>query len=418
MKRIVTWLLLLSMMTTMFPLAGAEAASATPAPAATATPEPRPTNDRGQEMDYDDWYVWIHRDLPNYTYKAPIETVEGRVVFDDNNLPEPIGEQYAMKTIKDFNKKSPALYTCKIKAGSSGYDERTIYIDRIFRTSTDVQADVLYLDPLWAIVRWKGKIGYVKRHLIYNVTPVDASTTPPYGVQKHQYVAVTKTEAQVRVSKSHEDQCWALLKPGTTLSIWKFDGEWAVVNYWRTYGYIHVSQLTDLRMVSPTDVPLAEDTPIAAYTSYYKVNSSESIQNRMVNIDLGIQRMSVVLQPGETLSANDTMGPYSLANGYLLAGALVDGGTTLSPGGGTCQVSSTLYNVLLQLPGVTILYRRAHGENGAPYLPMGVDAAVGNDSLNLRFRNDYDFPIRLEGHTNYDGALCWLIYRADEAAAQ
>ena len=69
---------------------------------------------------------------------------------------------------------------------------------------------------------------------------------------------------------------------------------------------------------------------------------------------------------------------------------------------------------LLQLPGLTIIQRRAHGDNGAPYLPMHVDAAVGNNELNLVFRNDYDFPIRLEGHTNYDGALCWLIYRVFE----
>ena len=133
----------------------------------------------------------------------------------------------------------------------------------------------------------------------------------------------------------------------------------------------------------------------------------------MVNIDVGIQRMSIVLQPGQTADANELMGPYTVENGYLLAGALVDGSTTLSPGGGTCQVSSTLYNVLLQCPGIKIIYRRAHGDNGAPYLPMHVDAAVGNSELNLVFRNDYDFPIRLEGHTNYDGALCWLIYRAD-----
>ena len=105
--------------------------------------------------------------------------------------------------------------------------------------------------------------------------------------------------------------------------------------------------------------------------------------------------------------------PYTLGNGYLEAGALSDGGTIQAPGGGTCQVSSTLYNVLLQLPRITIIQRRAHGDNGAPYLPMGQDAAVGNSELNLVFRNDYDFPIRLEGHTNYDGALCWLVYRAD-----
>ena len=40
-------------------------------------------------------------------------------------------------------------------------------------------------------------------------------------------------------------------------------------------------------------------------------------------------------------------------------------------GGGICQVSSTLYNVLLQLPRLTILHRRAHGDNGAPYLYGG-----------------------------------------------
>lgn len=80
-------------------------------------------------------------------------------------------------------------------------------------------------------------------------------------------------------------------------------------------------------------------------------------------------------------------------------------------GGGTCQVSSTLYNALLQLPKVEILQRRPHGPDGARYLPHGVDAAVGNNSLNLRFRNNYDFPIRIEGHSSSDGALLMLVYK-------
>ena len=71
-------------------------------------------------------------------------------------------------------------------------------------------------------------------------------------------------------------------------------------------------------------------------------------------------------------------------------------------------------NALLQLPKVEILQRRPHGPSGAKYLPHGVDAAVGNDSLNLRFRNNYDFPIRVEGHTSDDGALTMVVYRADE----
>ena len=112
-----------------------------------------------------------------------------------------------------------------------------------------------------------------------------------------------------------------------------------------------------------------------------------------------------------SFDGNKIMGPYNKGKGYLPAGALSDGTTTTSYGGGTCQVSSTLYNALLQLPGINILYRRAHGENAAPYLPHGVDAAVGNKTQNLRWRNDYDFPIRVEAHTSGDGALCMLIYR-------
>ena len=422
--------LMLLMMTLSTSLAFAAAPTPTPTPQPTPTPRPTipvfgisdaeptplPNNDKGKEMTLEEWYNWYYQEqnpIPNGRYKDPIYIREDRVQFDEYNLPEPQGEQYTLKTIKDFDKKSPALYTCTLKPGTSAYNVRSIYVDRLFRVGGATKAEVLYLDPLWAIVRFRGQIGYVKRHRLLDVKPVNSEVTPPYGVQKHQYVAVTQDTAEVRVSMSHEDYCWAILKPGTTLSIWQFDGEWAVVNYWRTYGYIHISDLTDIRTVSPTDQALNDDTPIAAYTSYYKFNSTETIQNRMHNIDVGIKYMSIVLKPGQEANANELMGPYTLENGYLEAGALSDGGNILSPGGGTCQVSSTLYNVLLQLPKIQIIHRRAHGDNGAPYLPMGVDAAVGNNELNLIFRNGYDFPIRLEGHTNYDGALCWLIYRAD-----
>ena len=88
---------------------------------------------------------------------------------------------------------------------------------------------------------------------------------------------------------------------------------------------------------------------------------------------------------------------------------LIDGGTVAGYGGGTCQVSTTLYNALLQLhEGITILWRRPHGPGGAKYAPHGVDAAVGAVNLNLEFRNDYDFPITLDC-TVLNGALCICI---------
>ena len=264
------------------------------------------------EMTLDEWYKWYYTEvepIPNGNYKRGTYIIEDRVQFDEYALPEPKGPQLTLKTVEDFDKKSPALYTCTLKAGTSAYGVRSIYVDRLFRVGGATKVDVLYLDPLWAIVRFKGQIGYVKRHRIVDVKAVDPVNTPPYGVEKHQYVAVTADTAEVRVSMTHEDYCWAILKPGTTLSILQFEGEWAVVNYWRTYGYIHISDLTDIRTVSPTDNALNDDTPIAAYTSYYKVNSTQTIQNRMHNIDVGIQRMSIVLKPGQTLDANNTMGP-------------------------------------------------------------------------------------------------------------
>ena len=349
-----------------------------------------------------------------------VDIVNGIVaVFEDNALPVPIGDQLTLKTLDDFDMDSPALYTCKILTNASGWSERSIYSQRVFNTGRyQREADILYVDPMWVIVRYDGELAYVKRRMITSIKTVDPETTPPFGTEKHQYAAVTSDIAEVRVGMSEEDASWVILNPGTTISILTFCGEWAVVNYWRSYAYIHISDLTDIRTVSPTDEALNDDTPIAAYTSYYEINDTKSIQNRIHNIALAVERLSIVLEPGETLNVNNLIGPYTLDNGYLKAGSLSEGTEVQSPGGGTCQVSSTLYNVMLQLPGLEITLRRSHGENGAPYMPMHVDSAVGNSEMNLIARNNYDFALRFEGYTTGDGAQCWLVYRVfdDEEA--
>jgi len=238
--------------------------------------------------------------------------------------------------------------------------------------------------------------------------------TPPYGVQKSAYIATTADVCEVRKSMSNADESWVVLNPGTKLSIWKIQDGWAVVPYWRTYGYIDLNDLTDMIPVSPTDDPINEETPIAAYTSYYTMDTSDINQSRIINIRVACERLTRVMQPGESLNFNKNVGPYRPQFGYQQAWVLVNGESIPGYGGGTCQVSSTLYNALLQLPQVEILQRRPHGPSGAKYLPHGVDAAVGNDNLNLRFRNDYDFPIRVEGHTSNDGALLMLVYKVFE----
>ncbi|MDO4483405.1 MAG: VanW family protein [Clostridia bacterium] len=321
---------------------------------------------------------------------------------------------YHEKNLSDFTMSSPALYTCKVTSNTILYAERNVKSKAlVYCGSKNVTVEVLYVGANWTICRYDGAIGYVKRKRLLNVTPVDPVNTPPYGAQKSTYIATTATECHVRKSMDNSADSWVVLNPGTMLSIWQLQNGWAIVPYWRTYGYINMNELTDLIPVSETDNPARKDSPIAAYTSYYTMVQTDINKGRIINIRVACDRLTRVMQPGEILDFNAHVGPYRKALGYQPAWVLINGTSVPGYGGGTCQVSSTLYNALLQLPGIGILQRRPHGADGAKYLPHGVDAAVGNDKLNLRFRNNYDFPIRVEGHTSDDGALLMLIYRAD-----
>ena len=336
------------------------------------------------------------------------------------------GEVYHEMTREDFNANSPALYKAKMRSDYNG----VIYSEK-WKSEEDItpkmrlmdargkKVDILYVGLIWFIVRRDNVIGYVRRQQIAkgDIETVDPVNTPPFNVQKHTYIAKTATTCHVRKSMTpskgdgDDGNNWVILKPGTELSIWKFFKGWAMVNYWREYGYIDPNELTDLVPVSPTDEELFPDSPIAAYTSYYKMTQNETNLNRIHNIKTGCGYISQVLQPGERLDANKTMGPYRPGKGYKQAGVLTAGTSKLGYGGGTCQVSSTLYNALIQLPDIEINHRRPHGGNGAAYLPIHCDAAVGNPELNLIFTNRYDFPIKVLGTSNDDGALLMRIYR-------
>lgn len=343
-----------------------------------------------------------------------------------------VGHVYQEKTKEDFTLKSPAIYTAQVGGKWDTYsifEEKSIKSKKLVKGLKYTTVDILYVGLTWVIVRYNNVIGYVKREYIIkeSVKPLDPVNTPPFNVQKHTYIATVAKPCYVRKSMTKEplvedelSTYWVKLNPGTRISIWQFQEGWAIVNYMRNYGYIDPDDLTDLIPVSPTDVPLSKDTPIAAYTSYYTMKhldprtSAEATKmniNRIENIRIGCERLTQTMQPGDVFDANSKdIGPYRY---YRAAYGLVNGKSVKSRGGGTCQVASTLYNIIIQLPGMKILYRRPHGADGASYLPIHCDAAVGTESLNFKFRNDYDFPIRIEGHTSGDGALLMVAYRAD-----
>ena len=342
---------------------------------------------------------------------------------EDDSIYEVSGMIYQEPGKEAFNANSPALYTGIIRTDFG----RCIWMEKNTEKGTKSVAaagkkvDILYVGLKWMVVRLGKTIGYVKREYIHKntIVTIDPVNTAPFNVQKHAYTATTAVPCHVRKTMDpsqgdgDDGNNWVILKAGTQITIWQFYEGWAMVNYMRSYGYIDPAELTDLKPVSPTEEEIFDDCPIAAYTSYYKMVQSETNLNRIHNIKLGCSFISRVVDPGETFDANKIMGRYNASKGYKQAPVMIDGKTVPGYGGGTCQVASTLYNVLIQLPKLTILYRHPHGGNGASYLPIHCDAAVGNAKLNLKFRNDYDFPIRIEALSNDDGALSIRIYRAD-----
>ena len=137
----------------------------------------------------------------------------------------------------------------------------------------------------------------------------------------------------------------------------------------------------------------AGGTSIIAGTCTTSLSGSSS--NRINNVTVAAANLNgLVLQPGQTISISDAIKPRTAQNGYLEAGAYLNGEVIQAFGGGICQVSSTTYNAAMT-SGLTVLERHSHSMP-VHYLPLGLDAAISAGSKDLKIRNDYDLPVTLQ----------------------
>ncbi|MDR1598833.1 MAG: VanW family protein [Oscillospiraceae bacterium] len=273
---------------------------------------------------------------------------------------------------------------------------------------------ILEVEPEWLYVRKSSggeTEGYVLRHLV-NVTKQLDPDALPYGAVPSRHAARVIYDAPLYDGPSTGSSTLMNLPEGSRVAIISIDNGWAKVLYFRQYGYVYMSHLKELEPVMPDALAAKPGQLIAAFATAYETKEDQLNIGRMNNIEVvcGYMRGQVML-PGEEISFNKWVGPYSGARGYMEAPILFDGKTMPGYGGGTCQVSTTLYNALLPLRGITVLLRRAHGPSGAVYVPHGVDAAVGSAAIDLRFRNDYSFPIMFETYAGR-GMLFIGIYKA------
>ncbi|MHC1785687.1 MAG: VanW family protein [Christensenellales bacterium] len=288
--------------------------------------------------------------------------------------------------------------------------------EKIGSIPQSIPIEILRVAPDWLLVRGNLVTGYIQRKYVDDtrVKPIDPARTPQYPAIVALYLGWTGQETPVRAAPGSQAEQLILLQPGARLAFTGLADGWAQLIFHRQYGYVDTRQLSELLPI-PQDALTAEaQAPIAAFTSFYNISQDEVNRSRMVNIRVGCERFQpLLIAPEGRFDFNAQIGPYRKSSGYEPAFVLIDGQSVLGYGGGTCQVSSTLYNALLQLPGLQITARRPHGPGGAKYLPLHADAAVGNSALNLAFLNHYDFPVRIDG-TAQDGALTIAIYRADQ----
>lgn len=131
---------------------------------------------------------------------------------------------------------------------------------------------------------------------------------------------------------------------------------------------------------------------LGTFTTNYRSSGAA----RAKNVENGMNKVSgTVLYPGDELSFYEMVNPFTKENGYELAGSYLNGETVESFGGGICQVSTTLYNAVLRAE-LEIIQRFNHSMTVA-YVDLAADAAIAGTYKDLRFKNNYDYPIFIEG---------------------
>lgn len=142
----------------------------------------------------------------------------------------------------------------------------------------------------------------------------------------------------------------------------------------------------------------------------FTTSFSTSGSSRSANVANGCELIDgSTLYPGDEFSAYETVAPFTEANGYYMAGSYMNGMLVDSLGGGICQVSTTLYNAVLNAE-LDVTQRYNHSMI-VTYVDPSADAAIAESSgKDFKFVNSTDYPIYIEGNTTDDKNITFTIY--------
>lgn len=170
---------------------------------------------------------------------------------------------------------------------------------------------------------------------------------------------------------------------------------------------IELNISVDEPMGSAEELAMVEDV-LGSFTTSYTTSGT----SRSANVENGCSLVDgITLYPGEEFSMYDSVAPFSVANGYYMAGSYLNGKVVDSLGGGICQVSTTLYNAVL-LSELEVTQRYNHSMI-VSYVDPSADAAIAESSgKDFKFINNTDYPIYIEGYTK-NKHITFNIYGKD-----
>ncbi|MBQ9757116.1 MAG: VanW family protein [Clostridia bacterium] len=133
-----------------------------------------------------------------------------------------------------------------------------------------------------------------------------------------------------------------------------------------------------------------------------------STEARAHNVRLTAERVDgYILMPGDVFSYDSTVGKRTAANGYREAGVYIGNKVETGIGGGICQTSSTLYSAALYA-NLGIVSRTSHSLPVA-YVPAGQDATIAEGYIDLKIKNNTEYPVKFEAKTNGRTLVCRVL---------
>jgi vancomycin resistance protein YoaR len=141
-------------------------------------------------------------------------------------------------------------------------------------------------------------------------------------------------------------------------------------------------------IVPDVTTDMLADVDVTHVLSAYETDFRGHAGARAINIARAARFLDgTMIAGGKPFSFNRIVGPRTAARGFVEAPVIVADEMEKGLGGGVCQVATTLHAAAV-FGGLDVLERRSHSRPSS-YAPIGLDATVVEDKVDLRLKNPY-----------------------------